>query len=84
MFEVLKIMLIKVQVYDPEDEGHMSLENIRNYWPSDRVSNSKVLNLQVEIYLLYLHYHFHYDVWLLIRNVSVAHAGVSKVCIVLT
>jgi hypothetical protein len=47
MFEVLKIMLIKVQVYDPEDEGHMILENIRNYWHSNRVSNSKVLNLQI-------------------------------------
>jgi hypothetical protein len=45
MLEVLKIMLMKFQVYDPEDESHMILENIRNYWPSNRVSNSKDLNL---------------------------------------
>jgi hypothetical protein len=79
MFQVLIIMLIKFQVCVPEDEGHMILDNIINYWPSNRVSNSKGLNLQVEIYLSYLHYHFYYDVWLLIRDVSVAHAGVNKV-----
>jgi len=62
MFEVLKVMLIKAQVYDPEEEGYKILENVSNYWPSNRVSNFKVLNLQVEIRLIYLHYHFHYDV----------------------
>jgi hypothetical protein len=79
MFEVVKITLINVQVYDPEDEGHMILKIIRNYWPIGRVSNSKDFVLQVEMYLSYLYSRFHYDVWLLIRNVSVAHAGVSEV-----